>query len=65
MTKRQDGEKKINSVYTFTSLFITEGRSGQELKWGRILEAGAEAEALVGCCFLACPSRFAQPVFFF
>jgi hypothetical protein len=35
----------------------------QELKQGRNLEAGADAEAMGGCCLLACSSRLAQPAF--
>lgn len=30
------------------------GKSGQELKQGRSLEAGIDAEAVEGCCLLAC-----------
>jgi hypothetical protein len=29
-------------------------KSGQELKQGRILEAGADAEAMMGCFLLSC-----------
>ena len=36
---------------------------GQELKHGRYLEAGADAEAIEGCCFLACSPWLAQPAF--
>jgi hypothetical protein len=37
--------------------------SGQELKLGRNLEAGADAEAMEGCCLLACCSWLAQSAF--
>jgi hypothetical protein len=36
---------------------------GHELKQDRILEAGADAEAVKGCCLLACSSWLAQPAF--
>ena len=32
-----------------------ERKSGQELKQGRTLEAGADAEAMEGCCLLVVP----------
>jgi hypothetical protein len=38
-------------------------KSGQELTQGRDLEAGADAEAMEGCCLLACSSWLAQPAF--
>ena len=37
--------------------------SGEELKQGRNLEAGTDAEAMEGCGFLACSPWLAQPVF--
>ena len=37
--------------------------SGQELKQGRNLEAGANAEVMERCCLLTCPAWLAQPVF--
>jgi hypothetical protein len=43
---------------------VHQGEPSQELKQGRNLEAGADAEALEGCCLLACFSWFAQPAFF-
>jgi hypothetical protein len=36
---------------------------GQELKQGRILEAGADAEAMEKCCLLTCSSCLVQPAF--
>ena len=36
---------------------------GQELKQGRNLEAGADAEAMEGCCLLACFPWLAQLAF--
>jgi hypothetical protein len=38
-------------------------KSGQELKQGRNLEAGADPEAMEGCCLQACSSWLARPVF--
>ena len=40
------------------------GLIAQELKQGRNLEAGADAEAIEECCLLACFPWLAQPVFF-
>ena len=40
-------------AYTSIALFIT---SGQELKQGRNLKAGDDAEAMEGYCLLACSS---------
>jgi hypothetical protein len=31
MTKKQEGEERVYSTYTFTLLFITKGSSGQDL----------------------------------
>ena len=36
---------------------------GQELKQGRNPEAGADAEAMEGCCLLACSFLLTQPAF--
>ena len=38
-------------------------KSGQELKQRRNLEAGADTEAMEGCCLLACSPWLAQPAF--
>ena len=40
-------------------------KTGQKLKEGRNLEAGADVETMEGCCILACSSWLAQPVFLF
>jgi hypothetical protein len=55
MTKKQAGEERVYSAYSSTLLFRNrESKSGQELTQGRILEAGADAEAMEGCYLLAC-----------
>jgi hypothetical protein len=36
-------------------------KSEKEHKYGRSLEAGADTEAMEGCCVLACSSWLAQP----
>jgi hypothetical protein len=36
-------------------------KSGQELKQSWNVEAGADAEAMEGCCLLACFPMLAQP----
>jgi hypothetical protein len=61
MTKKPIGEERVFSAYTSTLLFITKGR--QELTQSRNLEAGADAEAMEGCCLLACFPRLAQLAF--
>jgi hypothetical protein len=38
-------------------------KPGQELTQGRNLEAGVDAEAIEGCCLLACFPSLAQPAF--
>jgi hypothetical protein len=48
MTKKQVGEERVYSAYTFTLLFITKGNQD------RNLEAEADAETIEGCCILAC-----------
>jgi hypothetical protein len=50
-------------IYTFRYQTSIEGKSGQELKQGSNLEAGADAEAMENYCLLACSSWLAQPVF--
>jgi hypothetical protein len=45
--------KGVYLTYTATPQFITERSPGQELKQGRNLEAGADTEAMEGCCLLA------------
>jgi hypothetical protein len=38
-------------------------KSGLELRPGRNLETGADAEAMEGCCLLACFPQLVQPAF--
>jgi hypothetical protein len=52
--KKQVGEERVYSAYISTSEFIIEGSPGSNSKQGRNLEAGANAEAMEGCCLLAC-----------
>ena len=49
--------------WTSTSESVTEGLSGQELKQGWNLEAGADAEAMEECFLLTFSSWTAQPAF--
>jgi hypothetical protein len=58
MTKKQLGEERICSACPS----IVRG-SGKELKQGRNLKAGADAETMDGYCLLACSSWLAQPSF--
>jgi hypothetical protein len=48
-------EERVYLAYTSASLFII----GQSQDWN--LEAGADAEAIEGCCILACSPWLAQP----
>jgi hypothetical protein len=57
MTEKQVGEERVYSAYTSTL------NSGQELPQGRNLEAGADAEAMEGCCLLDCFPGLVQLVF--
>jgi hypothetical protein len=58
MTKKQVGEERVYSAYNSILLFITkEARTGNQT--GQ--EAGADAEAMKGCSFLACFDWLAQP----
>jgi hypothetical protein len=51
MTKKQVGQERVYSAYTSTLLFTTkEVRTGTQAAQ----EAGADAEAMEGCYFLAC-----------
>lgn len=52
LMKRHDqvGEEKVYIVYTSILPFIIKKKSGQELKQGRDLEDGADAEAIKECC---------------
>jgi hypothetical protein len=64
MTKKQVGEQRVYSAYTYVHIAIHHQRkSGQELNQGRNLEAGADAEAmeamlLTGVLPLACSACF-------
>ena len=51
--------------FCFCIIVHNQGKSGQELKQGRNLEAGADAEAMDGCCLLACSPWFAQSAFLY
>ena len=62
MTKMQVVEERTYLAYTSISLFIIEG-SQDRIKQGRNLKAGADAEAMEGCCLLACLSWVAQSAF--
>jgi hypothetical protein len=60
MTKKQVGEERVYSAYTFILLFTTkEVRTGTQA--GQ--KAGADAEAMEGCSLLACLTWLAQPAF--
>ena len=52
--RKQDGEEGVYVAYALVSLFITEGSQSRNSNQGRILEAGAGAEAMEGCCLLPC-----------
>ena len=60
--QKRVGEERIYSTYTSTSQFITEG-SQDRLKQARNLKERADAEAMEGCCLLACFPWLAQPAF--
>jgi hypothetical protein len=64
MTKKASREGKGLLDLCFYTTVPHQRKSGQELKQGRNLEAGADAEAMEGCCFLACSPWLAQPAFF-
>ena len=62
--QNQLGEERVYSAYTSAALFLTGG--SQDRNWSKAdwnVEAGAEAEGLEGCCFLACSSWLAQLAF--
>ena len=54
MTQKQTGGKKGLSGLYFHIAAHHQRKSGQELRLGRNLEAGADAEVIEGCCLLAC-----------
>ena len=66
-TKHHDQEASWGGKGLFSLHFHTavhqQRKSGLELTQGRNLEAGADAEAVEGCCLLACSSWLAQPPF--
>jgi hypothetical protein len=63
MTKKQVGEKRVYSAYTFHIAFHHQRKSGLKLTQGRNLEAGADAKAMEGCCLLDCFPWLAQLAF--
>jgi hypothetical protein len=59
MTKKATWGERVGLAYTSRSVTVHHGKkSGQELKQDRNLEAGADAEAMEGCCLLACSAAF-------
>jgi hypothetical protein len=59
MTKKQVGEERVFfcshlHIAVVFGDFNHQKKSGQEFTQGRNTEAGADAEALEGCCLLAC-----------
>jgi hypothetical protein len=60
----QLGEVRVYSASIGFLVAVDHQRKpAQELKQCRILEAGADAEAMEGCCLLACSSWLTQPAF--
>jgi hypothetical protein len=58
MTKKQVGEERVYSAYTFILLLITKGcRTGTQAAQ----KAGADAEVMEECSLLACFPCLAQP----
>jgi hypothetical protein len=53
MTKSNLGERGLLELYLHT-IVHQQRKSGQELKQGSNLEAGADADAMEGCFLLAC-----------
>jgi hypothetical protein len=51
--QNQAKEERVYLAYTSTSIVHHWRKSGQEHTQGRNLEAGADAEAMEGCCLLA------------
>jgi hypothetical protein len=49
MIKKQVGEERVYSTYTFHIAVHYQRKSGQELTQGRNLEAGDDAEAMEEC----------------
>jgi hypothetical protein len=63
MTKKQVGEERVYSAYTFHIVVHHQRKSGQEHTQDRNLEAGVDAEAMEECCLLSCFPGLAQPAF--
>jgi hypothetical protein len=61
--QEQVGKERVYLVYTSTPQFIIKGCRKRNLKQGSMLEAGADAEDMEGCCLLACSPWLAQPAF--
>jgi hypothetical protein len=57
MTKRRVDEKRSYLAYMYLLLLSIKGSQN------RNLEAGVDAEAMEGCCLLACSSWLAKPAF--
>jgi hypothetical protein len=65
MTKKQVGKERVCLLSLYFQIITHHWKkSGQELKQGWNLEAGADAEAMEGCCLLVCFSWLAHPAFF-
>jgi hypothetical protein len=62
MIKETRGEKGLFSLHFHTTVHH-QRKSGQEVKQGQNLEAGADEEAMEECCLLACSPWLAQPAF--
>jgi hypothetical protein len=63
MTKKQAGKERVYSAYTSMLLFVTKGSQDCNSLQARNLEAGADAEAMDGCCLLDCFPWLAQLAF--
>jgi hypothetical protein len=63
MTKKQVGEERTYSAYTFHSALHQQKKSGQKFTQGRNLEAGADANAMEKFCLLACFPWLAELAF--
>lgn len=62
MTQASQGQQELVSSYN--PLLCHRRKSGKELKQGRKLEAGTDAETKEECCLLNCSSWLTQSVFF-
>jgi hypothetical protein len=52
MTKKQVGKERVYSAYTSILAAYHQRNPGQEYNQGKILEAGADVEAMEGSCLL-------------